>query len=670
MHLKAYLQSLIGQALLGTDRAVLDCSLLPDNLRQTVEDIAKQGHDAPTTLLQQIAFVISNDRSNQTLEVNSFSLPKTAQYQSLVHKQTNQGGGKSKTKKVALSADEQELLDAVQAHNIPVPLLPVTFLSNPSLQQVANPVSFLPTFPQAINDLVKQTEADPTGFMLFWLLKNLSVYNMQFSVDMTAFLYNAYMHLIPEHRSWGLGMNFLSRYMLQELLVKVGGSSLRYLIQLTSKNKTAVLLCEQMESLAANNELKYLEVESKTGTSAELNLDYVSLFKKASLEDAIGLLVKFRWTNPALSRELLPVKLQRCSLENRAYYLRQVGLNLSLDDEQFLIQELLADTNNECREVVGNLLRAIRSPQYSAMCLALCSKHLSFDGKYWHLQGLEYNAESDALGIIKLGLDLSQDDHCKRLLVSLLDSLTWEDLCKLAQSPKNDIPQTFYQWRKLNQSPDIPDYQNFHISAILGESISLTNNQQLIEDYIKFIGGDRDDLLDEDKPTSIVAILNPRLLMYLAPEKRFSFIGSIPDMREALELSYFVEHEGSLLDFKPMSERCSLNFAQGFLDRVQGHVFNTDVVLLSLYFNPKIISWCEQQRPKLQSAITEYEQIYEQISDYSAQYSTLIQKCRYQKKLDFIDRLQNFVQIKQNMSQVIEQERGRMLGQAGIFNMS
>lgn len=637
----------MGQALLGSDRPVLDFSLLPEGLRQAVEKIAAQGLDAPTTLLQQLSLILSSDSSNQSLNLNSISLSKMEQYQNLLEHLKEQGvtstKQKAQLKKVHLSTQEQTLLQDVRAHQGPVPLLE------------GDPIS-IPTFPHPINDLIKlASKTDPTGLLLFWLLRKLSEFNMAFKAEDIIPLIDEYLN--PENGGICFKGVLVSRYMLQELLIKVGGASLRYILPLITQNKTAALLCERMENLAAQNNLVYLKqgAGAVKGLYPEFDLDYATLFKKAALEDAIGLFIKLRWTNPALSREILPAKLQRCTLENRAYYLRQLWSNLSLNDEELLMQELKVQASPSCKEIVSNQLASMGSTQYSKLCLELCSKYLSFDGKRWNLQELYYSAESEALGIIKTSCSWSAIKHHRFLLKNLLYSLTWADLCSLAQASTDQ--EAFEHWLEFDKSEHIPEAQDFYVMLILGESISKTGSEQTREAFINFVFYELPSLVDAEYLAEVRQFICLNFLMHFDLEKRKLFLPFYTDMPN-VPSSWFVEPGSSLFDLKTLDSKWSLAVLQHVFDLTKGRLYDSEIALLGMYLSLDMVSFCKEQRPKIQNLLAENKEMPEKTSTQSVLYNVRKMSAEYTGKLNMLDRLQAYLQAKQRMEQVISQELG------------
>lgn len=697
MQLEPFVDSLISQALIGSHAQSFDHSLLPQSIQGAVSNVLEQATDEADKFLQVISIVDGYLCSNETVPLNSISLKDSLTYYSLktspdlLKGKAKKGkAAKSSTPSLEPAAIEhlQNLKERVEQFAGPQPLLP--WLSPDEIALVAQVNSLhttvsddiglkyvpssrlLPVFPDEIFQLFEAIQEDNNPVLLYYFLRKLSTCPLRFDTRYVLRL----MDLTIEHCEieqdvdLDLFKPLFSSYMMQELLLKVGGAPLQFLVShhIDSKNKALLEVIESLhlqdkdliaqqgyprlvltptESEAAvdlSTELSTLTAtESNIDPSEELNLDYAALLKNLTPSQSIEILVKLRWTQPELAREIIGQKLLKVNakLQTWIQILNLMRINLSLQDEDWLMQ-LLDDPEQEQlkkpskskkvsaaaepdkgdtlakREAIARLLTIIQSPKYSKLCLEICSKYLQFcgpeqEGQYWQLQlgnkHLKYGPEFAALGFVPEFDDMTQNEFVGWLLSCLLDALTWEDMCILA---KADNPQQVFQnWALFEKSTLSPEddealkADSFMVQRILCHKIAGTQAPELAKEFLQAL----DTIFAaNDYQYYLNLAVTEKLLMHLPVEQRCEWVKSHPSC--APDCSWLAEVGNNPCDFSELSSAWGTAVVHHLVEFVEADTvsrrLNTFRMMLPCFFADAVsIDWCEQKVQAMQQKFDE-----------------------------------------------------------------
>lgn len=627
MSSSAFMQQVLSQALIGTEKACFDISIFPEALRQTIEQIQALAPDTEQSFLQISALLMSQDQTNTALDQNCFSIEQMEQYQHSLEQgvmassqatkeQDNDATSEQDSKDSENSAFSRSIQDAnpliaqVKMHTGPLPLA------------VLNPES-RPNFPQVVNSLVLQAiNAEHLHAMLYWLLKKLSVYKMQLSKEILINLSKCFLEWRQDTLKIGVGRPIFSRFMLQELILKVGGDSLEYLLPLCDKNKDFLTF-----------------IDERVGTD---EVDYAHLFSKVSESAAFGIFVKLRYENPALARKLLSERMKSLSPDARENMTRVMMINLSVEDEPLLRQVMLKDRSQPCREVARFLLSRFPNSDFANGCAELCAKYLSFDGHIWHLSPVKYDDELEALGIDKEYKKLAGQHQINKLLEELLKGMSWPALRALAKAEDDEV--AFKHWSKFDTSPSTKS-ANVPIRGIIEDRLAAYGNKQSIEAYLQ------NPYLRDLLPLDSNDMFN-----YLDIDTRSKYIAQFKG--RIAPRPWFVELGDDPREFKPIADQWGEAIFQHVLSYTTYRAQDLDVTFFGMFLSSNFISWCEQRISAYKSQMSVLDEQLMKLPDDAKNrkqgYELKTKQSALEAKIDLASRVLGVLQVKQNIETTLE----------------
>lgn len=607
-----YAQNVVTQALVGTDKPTLNIGLLPEALRPTAQALSGQSQDKEDNLFKIASLVLSDEETLQKLGINSFSIEQMAHYQ---HLQTA-------ISKQELSEQEatDPLLSQVQMHVGPMPL--------PVFQKSDKPV-----FPNELSSLIHLALAsDFTGVLLYWLLKKLSAYNMQFeSTQVTMDLLTWFDKPVFQEIRLSYGRPLLSNFMLKELILKVGGDSLRYLLPLVTQNKLAHTLVDDINRVkgVANLPVSTTEPDANGAAAAGATedasnspasgLDYAKIFNGADGKDALGVFIYLRQTNPQLARELFAKRAKRFGSDTVWLFVSHFMINLSLDDEP-LLTSILKDTNHRhVRETVQKVLEHLPHSQYAVRCAEQCSKYLRFNeqNQCWQLDIIEFSPEIRELGLEPEYKNISTNTELtKRILIDLLRGMDWSDFKALAKS--NDDGIALRRWQLFEKS--IKNGKDYSIDSILANVILKSGDVKAMDVVLH-----DNYMLGHWAPCGA----HEAMMMFFPPQERKAWLGK--HTGNYISNRWFIENGTDPLEFQPLDESWLLEFFRNFADGIDYIRDATMAVMFGMYGGYGLIDEC---RDKIEDYQREMQGVEDHMASVQADYENAVHKDS--KKLQYL----------------------------------
>lgn len=307
-------------------------------------------------------------------------------------------------------------------------------------------------------------------------------------------------------------------------------------------------------------------------------IDWDTLFQKANHQDALGLFVKLRHENPAFARELLSRNLMRFKPDQRAEIIEAMKVNLSLDDEQFLVDIAKADRSVVSGYVALELIYNLKGTHYAQECAVLCKEHLRYQ-KLGQWKGTPIDPEDPK--IVDLGIkakEFGQNTVSNQCLAQLLKGMEWQDLRDL--TGETDLNEVFVIWRKLNF---FKSYE-LNILSLLARKIYLARDQEAARAFVKYATGKFH--WDEDAES---------VLMLLDGQERINGLKACQSCDPCPD--WFVEVEQKQGNSKPLDEDWLKAVAKNCLDRTRkSHSATSDrgVSLIVAAMGANSLSWLDQ----------------------------------------------------------------------------
>lgn len=675
MVLDDFRNNLLGQAILGTKQPYFDLSLAPQELKTTLQGIQEQDIDPEEKFYKILSFALPYNDCYCELPINSFSIQqmKDLQIEQAMEtlaktlnsgKNSRQTKGKSKKQTTLASSTTPEgtTLSSTICNGESL----VTLMDNhqgPKPRPLPNSFD-LPEFPVEIEELLLNTiencEFQPYNYyqqgniLLFWLLYRLQPFNMQFSHRVTNKLLQVHTNP-PFNPIWLLeGCCLITRYWMQELIIRVGGTNFRYTLnnierkiiassnkEFQDKTKTTDAILAAVENAFALHQAHALieaqdsahnlnsDICSNLSSSAPIELDYDTLLKNLPQNAATELFSLLRWKNPTQARLMLPARLKRIKKdENIIAFLKLMRINLSLDDEPFLIQLLQESVSDNIKQTVRELLYNMASPQYSDLCKAYCLKIAQFDGQEWKFQATaKFNDTLKSLGIPIDNNNNTIDNHAIR---DLFQGLTWEDLKEVAHAQTTEQALNAYSSDSFCQ---VVDYVS--IMETIGLTISRSNEQQALATYIDFTGLDQNvNSTCEDSNDKMRLIANwfnfsTPLIMKMDIDQRCAFL----NQKQAynIDSSYFLEDKSNPLDFNFLDEQWCRCIILNYLRHEAGNNFKDWTSYFAMFAPPSVKPFLLQCRTVLEQGVPELRKLSSYIKDGLFKYDVKIDTREYLK---------------------------------------
>lgn len=740
MQLEPFVESILSQALVGSRNLSFDSSLFPKDIQGAVGNVLEQSTDDAAKLLQVVSIVDGYLCTNETVPLNSISLKDSLTYFSL-KASPDLLKGKAKKAKGATSSTPslepaeierlQSLKDRVEQFEGPQPILP--WLSPNEIAVVAQVNSLhtevsgdtglkympstrlLPELPAEIFQLFAAVQKENNPALVYYFLRKLSACPLRFATCSVSQLLDLIMANGELNRNCNIGylQTLFSPYMLQELLLKVGGAPLQFLasICLDSKNKAILGVLDQLNLQdqdllnqqgqprlvltpatpeAAADASTLAAVESCFKPSGDL--DYAALLKTVTPAQSVGILILLRWTQPDLARELIGQKLLKAKPQAWLELLSILNINRSLQDEDWLMQ-LFNDPDQEHlkkpsktkqtpaaatldnsdiidqKGAIAGRLIGINSPQYSKLCLEVCSKYLQFcgteqEGQYWQIvdvTNFKHGPEFEALGISAYKYEMTQQQVVRWLISFLLMALTWEDMCILA---KADTPQQAFQhwalFEKSILSPKedlVPKARDFKVLSTLCDKIAGTQDPELAEAFLQAIDTTFADVLDRAYQYHVNLAIAENLLMILPVEQRCAWLKSHPSC--APKLSWLVESGSNPYDFPELSPDWSMAVMQQLVECVDADIFISPLeslkIMLPCFFSDATsLDWCEQKLKSMKQQIDELtaasKQAGKKAKEQRADPNTLTKQVN---EAFFVKTLLKYIKLKREIDQAM-----------------
>lgn len=720
MQLSPYLHSLIGQALIGTDKQIFDYDLVPDGLRQAVEAIASQESDPSVILLKQASLILNTDKANATAQLNSFAVSTMAEYQQalvsnevqklsevaksklqskdqtnlasqssvqfLAHVQSKSVSQVQKETSLQLSQESTEdkvatnhshvkdtgdtkgtgdtdnslSLSTQSAQGANASKGQETILNKALLNKIKNsksPVpllvdstSSLPYFPEKVGKLIKSASIDQSGNLLFWLLTKLSAYNMQLNPVQACALFANFFSCGQPKSKINFAMprfgevtsaELFSRFMLQELMFKVGGASLSYLLSCCVVNNYGSI----WPQLAYQSCLLGLSTK---------DWDDALIFSRVNISESQGIFLKLRWTNPDLSRELILKKVKRLKPEQGMEMVLLMRHNLSMDDVPCLTQLMLKDKDWWCISKARDVLNLLPETPQAQLCAKLCFKYLHFDGAKWQLTPIEFDeatkAQLESLGLHRRVAVLSVEERNRQALTVLLEGMTWADLRSLAQTDSDE--EALKRWATFHKTLNLYPADGYKINMLLGRRIALSRDKSAVWAF-----------LHNSFMISGCADVVGSLLMVLSLEQRMEYLKERCFKFNYLDVSWFVELNDCPFDFKTLDDKWSLALLDAILEgvMVQCSVNIENAHLLGMFLSYDCVDVLEtklasykQQQEELKNKLNKLQSLEAKLFKKPLSADTIREKlddiCN---KISLITKILKILKAKQRMEEVI-----------------
>lgn len=652
-------------AVLGTNNNKFTVQALPQALQPAAQQIEASLSSPEDCFYKVTALSIAYDQSLVHLEQNSFSIEqmaklseeqarRQAQVQSQAQnqaqsqsepesqqdnqskpepQQAKQEPAKQESSKQeqtpSLSEDIGPLWAKLQMHVGPIPLSELTV---PLQEQV------LPDEVSSLLQLVKSTAPEA---LLLWTLRKMGrcpyvlkpEHMLRWVVDFTS---NSNFNLRMDEKSASF-----STLMLREFIARLGGARFKFMLPYITPNG--------FESVFLQPQWQF---DEKTG---EFEPEWI--MANGSDFEAIGLMVKLRWLQPELARELLGKYFKRFEGKTRDELVLRLNINLSAADEPFLMQTMLNDRSKAVRDRAWIVLCDIPDSQYAAQCASLCRKYLRYDpNQGWKAELITYGPEFKALGVADPKVKAPTLATSYDMLRRLMWAMSWEDIKALVgQTDPVKVMEVFSS--NHSSKCGLFNVHSLDLQGWLTGKITQAQDAAAAEAFMN-----NNKLFVANSYYTVVP-----LVQLLEPTKRREFLFRQTNMNEPNPI-YFYPPESQCLpmDFMPLSEE----WAQALLDHtleetqytVSRETIDRFIMTLPYSFIDSLAPLLEQKRKQLSEAEQTLEKISEdsKVSRSPQTSQNFYTASRSKQALDavcnFLDKVLTGLTLKRQVETVLQKE--------------
>lgn len=463
MALSSMAQTLVSQATVGMGNQVLDLSVFPESLRSNIEQLQATCKDPEDAFLQSVALVVTNEQSNQSLEVNSFSIEQMELYGKIQSGEVTiekpakgskatsaKGKGKStkgaKAKDAAADAAASAADGAAADGAAKEKIDPAKLATQMRKHKGPMPIQFYganlpPAHSLTFWHLFKHIPNNDYGNMVpYCVFEKMSHYPLRFYNVNSRFVHYLRMFFTPYSSDYN---RLFSPIMLQEAILKCLAPNVYFLLPWIDPK-----FAKQLSKSILRSPLWDLNDPSR--------IDYMAIFEQVSGEDAAGIFVKLRHTNLEMSRQVAQQFFDKQDESTRLTMAQATFINLSIEDEPWLCAKVATEESEKVRLMLFKALCEIPGTQFGQRCGELVRQYLSYDpdANTWQLSEIDVDdPQFQALGI-RVPAQVKHKHRSDDCMIKLLEATPWSVYCELAQSTDPEV--VVQRWKDFKCNVALP----------------------------------------------------------------------------------------------------------------------------------------------------------------------------------------------------------------------